>query len=189
MNLLDAAPVQRHRLTVDDYHRMGEAGVLGPDARVELIEGEVLDMAPMGSQHFWMLSRLNRLLVPAVADRAIVVSQAPIRLDAHNEPEPDFAILRMRSAGHAGALPTARDTLLVIEVSDTTLAYDLRTKSTLYARHGVPEYWVFDLPARTLRFFRAPSGDRYTDITATETPGRIALPGLPDLEVDFAGLM
>lgn len=189
MNLLDVAPVQRHRLTVEEYHRMGETGVLGPDARVELIEGEVLDMAPTGSKHYSLVARLHRLPSAAVGDGAFVASQSPLHLDRHNEPEPDLALSRPRADFYADALPTARDALLVIEVSDPTLAYDLRTKAALYARHGVPEYWVFDLPARTLRFFRAASGDRYTDITATETPGRIALPGLPVLDADFAGLL
>ena len=189
MELLEEAPVQRHRLSVDDYHRMGEVGVLTRDSRVELIEGEVLDTPAMGTRHHSMVSRLTRMLVQAAGEKALITAQLSMRLDRYNEPEPDLAVLLPRDDFYANALPTGRDALLVIEVSDSTVAYDLRTKAPLYARHGVPEYWVFDLPARTLRFFRQPVGDRYTDITATETPGRIAIPGLSGAEIDLTGAL
>lgn len=94
-------------------------------------------------------------------------------------------MLKWRDDFYATVHPTGHDAYLVIEIADSTLAYDLRVKAPLYARHGVPECWVFDLPAKTLRFYRQPVGDAYTDITSTETPGRLALPGLAGIEIDL----
>lgn len=186
MELLDVVPLQRHRLSVEAYHRMAETGVLPRNARVELIEGEVLDMATVGTRHYAMVSRLTRLIVQAVGNRAVVAPQLPIVLDNFSEPETDLAVLLPRDDFYASKLPTGRDALLVIEVADSSIDYDLRVKAPLYARHGVPEYWVVDLNARALRFFRACDGERYTDITATETPRRLALPGV---EIDLGGAL
>jgi Uma2 family endonuclease len=156
---------------------------------VELIEGEVIDMAPTGSRHWSVVSRLSRILMLAVGERAIVATQSALRLGPRNEPQPDLAVLKPRDDFYAGALPAAADTLLVIEVADSTAAYDRQVKAPLYARHGVPELWIVDLDAGQLRFLRRPDGERYTDITATETPGLTALPGLGDVRVDLAGLL
>ncbi len=189
MDLLEAVQIKRHRLTVEQFHRMGEAGVLAPDARVELIEGNVVEMAPIGSRHYAAVSRLARLLVQALESRAIVSSQLSIRLDHMSELKPDVAIYKPRDDFYAGGLPTATDALLVIEISDTALDYDVRIKGPLYARHGVPEYWIFDLPARALRVFRKPRGDEYTVVKARETPDVVTLPGLQGLSVDLAGVL
>ena len=145
MDELEEPRVARHKLTVEEYYRMAEVGVLAHDARVELIEGEVIDMAPIGSKHYSAVARLHRMLQLAWADKAMVVAQSPLRLSKRSEPEPDIVVLKPRDDFYASALPTGPDSLLVVEVSDTTLAYDVRIKAPLYARHGVPEYWVFDL--------------------------------------------
>jgi Uma2 family endonuclease len=189
MGALDSPVVQRHRLSVEEYHRMAESGVLAPDARVELIDGEVMDMAPIGSRHASVVKRLNALLVQAVGARAVVSVQDPIRLGLRSEPQPDLALLAPRADFYAGALPGAADTLLVIEVADSTSAYDRQIKAPLYARHGVPELWIVDLDASLMRFFRAPQGERYTDITASETPGPTAVGRLPGVSIDLAGIL
>lgn len=188
MEVLEEPRILRHRITVDDYYRMAEVGVLAPDARVELIDGEVIDMAPMGTRHRYVVMSLTRLLLRAVGDAALVSAQLPLRLGDQSEPEPDLALLKSRADGYATVMPGGKDTLLVIEVSDTTLAYDVRIKAPLYARHGVPELWVVDLAGGLLRRFGAPEGDAWGDASATANPGRVALPGLPGIAVDLAGL-
>lgn len=181
--------VQRHRLTVEQYHRMAETGVLAHDARVELIEGVIVDRAPIGSRHAAAVKKLNALLTSAVGARAIVSVQDPIRLGDRSEPQPDLALLRPREDFYADSTPTAADTLLVIEVSQATAAYDRQVKVPLYAQHGVPEVWIVDLDFSLVRFYRKPQADRYLDITATETPGPTPLPALPGVTIDLSGLL
>ena len=130
---------QRHRLTVAEYHRMGDTGIFSPEARVELIEGEVIDMPPIGSLHAGTVSYLVEVLRPACGGWAIVRTQNPVFLDLRSEPQPDVALLRPRPDFYRNAHPTPTDVFLIVEVADTTLAYDTQIKLPLYARHGVPE--------------------------------------------------
>lgn len=181
--------VLRHRLTVQQYRRMAEAGVLAPDARVELIEGVIVDMAPIGSRHAAAVNKLTRALTAAVGTRAIVSVQNPLRLGERSEPQPDLALLRPRADFYAESPPTAADALLVIEVAQATAAYDRGVKVPLYAQHGVPEVWIVDLDFSLVRFFRSPLGDRYLDVTATETPGPTPVALLPGVTVDLSGVL
>lgn len=160
---------RRHRLTVDDYHRMAEVGLLPPDARVELIEGEIIDMAPFGSEHGAIVDWLAEHLILAAKGTAIVRVQGAIRLGTGSEPQPDIAVLKPRPDRYAKNQPTANDVLLVIEVSDTTLLHDLEKKGPLYARHGIPEYWVIDVAARRVRVFRAPRGGTFAEASVVES--------------------
>jgi Uma2 family endonuclease len=137
----------KHRLTRDEYYRMAETGILAPDARVELVEGEIIDMAPIGSPHAARVSRLAKIFTLALAERAIVNVQNPLVLNEYSEPEPDITVLRYREDFYAGGHPRPEDVLLVIEVADTSLQYDRDVKLPLYAAHGIPEYWLVDLPA------------------------------------------
>lgn len=189
MDVLDEPLLQRHLLSVDQFHLMGEAGVLAPDARVELIEGEVIEMAPMGSRHFSAAARLNQLLSAAVGTRAIVGVQLPLRLGTRSEPQPDLCVLKPREDFYATALPEAADALLVVEVSDRTLAYDVRVKSRLYARHAIPEVWVFDLVTPLLRVFTHPQDGEYTQTREIPAPGPMALPGLDEGVVDLSEVL
>ena len=187
MDELEEPRVARHKLTAEEYYRMAEVGVLAHDAHIELIEGEVIDMAPIGTKHYWAVTTLNRLLQRAVGDAAVVVVQSPLRLGPHSEPEPDVMLLKPGLS--TSALPTGPDTLLVIEVSDTTLAYDVRIKAPLYARHGVPELWILDLSGKALRCLRNPVGDTWTEISILSQPGTLALPGLPGITLNLEGLL
>lgn len=180
--------MQRHRVTVAEYYRMAEAGVLAPDARVELIEGEIVDLAPMKAGHASVVGRLSGLLSRAAADRAWVWCQLPLRLSDRSEPEPDLMLLKPRTDFYRTAHPTAADVLLLIEVADTTLAYDRGIKVPLYARHGVGEVWIIDLDNKLVRFFRQPAGDTYAEITATETPGVTPIAALPGVSLDLRGV-
>ena len=151
--------VTRRRFTVHDYHRMAEVGILHDDERVELIEGDIVEMTPIGSRHAMCVIRLTRLLVPLVGDRALVSPQNPVRLGERLEPQPDMAVIRVRDYGDS--LPGPDDVLLLIEVSDTTLAYDRNIKLPLYARAGIPEVWILDLTGDTIERNTDPSGDGY----------------------------
>ena len=134
-----------HRLTVDDYYRMAEAGVLSPDDRTELIEGEIIDMAPIGSAHADVVMLLTKRLFRAVGDSAEVRAQVPVRLSLRSSRSPISPSSRQRPQAIDARIRRADDVLLLIEVSDTTLRYDLDVKARLYATHGIPEYWVVDL--------------------------------------------
>lgn len=148
----------RHLISVDAFHRMGETGILGPRERVELIDGEIIDMSPIGVLHAAIVARLASHFSQRLGPMGVVWCQNPLRLDDISEPEPDIAILRPRADFYMTAHPGAADVLLVIEVADTSLAYDLGTKVPLYARHGIPEVWVIDAATRQTRVFRRPVG-------------------------------
>lgn len=189
MEVLDRPVVVRHRLTVDDYYKMADTGVLGPEAKVELINGEIIDMPPMGSRHGSRVMRLERLLHSAVRTQAMVRTQMPLRLNKFDEPEPDLALVKPRDDFYEGAHPSAPDTLLAIEVAETSARYDREIKVPLYAKHGVPEVWIVDLEAGLVRFYRQPVGERYTDITATETPGPTPVAALPGITIDLTDVL
>ena len=189
MGLLEGFAELKHRISVDAYHRMAEAGAFTPDARIELIEGEIFDMAPIGKSHASIVDRLNRMLVLAAGDLAIVRVQGPVLMGDHSEPEPDLALLRPRADFYREVAPAAADVLLIVEVSDTTQRYDRRVKVPLYARHGVPEVWVIDLENRLVHFHRKPSGDGYADISATEEPGVTPVSALPGMAIDLSGIL
>lgn len=175
-----AAVARRHRFDVEAYHRLGETGVLAPDARVELIEGDIVDMAPIGWRHAGVVNRLTRLLVIGAGDAAIVSVQNPVRLSRTSEPQPDLMLL-VPDMTHAQRLPEPADVLLVIEVADATLAYDRAFESGLYARHGIVETWVVDAQRGSVEAMRAPRDGRYAErsvVTAPETLAPVALPAL-----------
>lgn len=174
-----------HLLTVHDYYRMAEVGLLSPDDRTELIEGEIIDMPPIGDRHAAVVRALNTRLVWAVGDAAEVSTQLPVRLSVRSEPQPDFAIVKAKRGGYRKH-PLPSDVLLLIEVSDSTLRYDLGKRASLYAAHGIPEYWVFDLQRNRVWCYRQPSGGAYKerdDVAA----GALALPGV-DATIELADL-
>jgi Uma2 family endonuclease len=181
--------LRRHRLTVDEYHRMTGSGVLPEDARVELIEGEVVDMAPMRSRHASVVARLMAAFSSQVAGQALVWCQLPLRLGPQSEPEPDLMLLAPREDFYAGAHPAAADVLLLVEVSDTTARYDRSVKLPLYARHGVREVWIIDLDNGLLRTCRAPLGDIYTEVVETARPGLLSPQALPGVSIDASKLL
>ena len=171
--------VTRWRFTVHDYHRMGEAGILHEDDRVELIEGELVEITAIGTRHFSCVNRLNRLLVMHVGDEAVVSVQNPVRLNDYTEPQPDVAVIMTRD--YRESLPMPEDVVLLVEVSDTTLAYDRGIKLPLYARAGIGEIWIVNLPGETIERYTAPSADGYRHADQKDlgqTLESISLPGL-----------
>lgn len=156
--------ISRHYFTAAEFERMGEAGIFRKDARLELLEGEIIEMSPIGSRHAACVNILSRLLNLAIGDRAIVSTQNPLRLDDFSEPQPDVALLRLRDDFYRDALPSPSDVLLVIEVADTTVGYDRQVKLPLYARAGIGEVWIVNLPESQLEIYAAPAGDAYQTI-------------------------
>jgi len=181
LGLLSRYPaVSRRLLTVDEYHRMGEVGILTEDDRVELIEGELVAMAPIGSEHISASNALNRLLVLAVGDRGIVSVGNPVRLTRRSEPQPDFTVLRLRD-GYRTTLPRPEDTMLAVEVANTSLDYDRKVKVALYARSGIPEVWIVNLATEEVEVYRSPVADSYTSVAlagGSETLTIQAIPGV-----------
>jgi Uma2 family endonuclease len=169
---------------------MGEVGILTPEDRVELIEGELIQKAPSGPEHAGAVEGLTDSLVRLVADRASVRVGLPIRLGDHSEPEPDLALVTRRQDRYRHAHPTAQDVLLLIEVAQSSLAFDRTAKLRLYAAQGIREYWIVNLPERCIEVCRAPQGDRYASVTRV-TPGTAlepeALPGVILRVADLLG--
>jgi Uma2 family endonuclease len=153
--------VERHHFNVDEYYRMGAAGIFSEDDRVELIEGEVIRMSPIGSRHAACVARLTRLFSRKSEDEAIVWIQNPIRLDEYSEPQPDLALLHPRDDFYAEDHPTPADVLLLVEVADTSIEYDRVIKVPLYARAGIMEVWLVDLTRDTVELYAQPLNGAY----------------------------
>jgi Uma2 family endonuclease len=187
-----SSPIQhppcRHAYSVDDYYRMAETGILRPGDRVELIEGEIIDRAPIGSRHAAAVNRISNILKLSVGTQAIVAIQNPVRLDRHSEPQPDIALLHPHADFYAAAHPGPADVLLIIEVADSTLRYDRDTKLPLYARHGIPEVWLVDIDNNSFTIHRTPQAAGYAHTQTLESLVRIEVPGLAGVTVDFCGL-
>lgn len=186
MSILMQEWPRRHRITIEHYYRMAEAGLFAPDARVELIEGEIVDMPPMGSRHAGKSARLADLLVGALAGRASVRQQLPVSLGSDTEPQPDLAVVKLRADYYESAHPTAEEVLLIVEISDATLRYDREVKGPLYARHAIPELWIVDLQNEQIHFHRAPVRGQYALVTSTAGPGVTPIAALPGAAVDLS---
>jgi Uma2 family endonuclease len=161
---------------------MAEVGILRDDDPVELIEGEIVEMAAMGNRHFLAVTRLNHLFVRAVGERALVSVQMSLRLSRDSVPEPDLVLLRPRP-DYRERGPHAEDALLLVEVSDTTLAYDRGTKVPLYAHAGIPEVWIVDVEGEAVEVYRRPGAGRYQDVERVGCGGRVNPGAFPELSV------
>ena len=179
---------RRHRLTVAEYYRMGEAGILAPDARVELIDGEIIDMAPPGHRHAGTVDQLALALSSAVNGRAHVRVQNPLRLDDHSEPQPDVSVLRRRPDFYKSGHPRPVDALLVVEVADTSLRYDRDDKIPLYARHGIPEVWLVDLKTKRFVRYRNPQQGAYASVDQPDLASPVQIVALLETRLDLSTL-
>jgi Uma2 family endonuclease len=163
--------VQRHRFTRQEYERLVDSGGFGPEARVELLDGELWDMTPQGSRHAVACELIVRAMIRLFGDEAAVRGQSPIALDDVSAPEPDIAVMRGSTRQHVGTHPS--DALLLIEVADSSLAHDRGRKLAAYARNGVPEYWIVDLTATRLEVYRDPAGESYGSTRILDASDRI----------------
>jgi Uma2 family endonuclease len=164
----------RHKLSIEDFHQMSRAGILREDSRVELIEGELIDMAPIGSRHASVVSTLSMLFARQVGELVIVSTQNRLSLPPDNEPQPDIAILKPSLDRYRNALPAAEDVLLLIEVADTSVEYDREIKLPLYARHSIPEVWFIDLNRGVLEIHLEPTNKGYRKLLTPDNRETIA---------------
>jgi Uma2 family endonuclease len=181
-----AVEITKRRFTADDYQRMGETGILGPEDRVELIDGEVVAMTPIGPRHGASVDRANRALVTVAGDSAIVRVQGSVRLNLYNEPGPDIVLLRPRADFYASRLPGPADILLVIEIAESSIDYDRDMKARVYAVAGVREYWLADLTKNLVTCYSSPADGAYRNVRRCHAGQSIAPELLPDctIEVD-----
>ncbi len=170
--------VAKRLINREEYYKMAEVGILKPEDRVELINGEIIEMSPIGSRHAAAVRRMARVLSKYLNEKVAISIQSPVVLNDLTEPEPDIAIVEFREDDYAAAHPDAGDVKLVIEVSDSTLDYDLTTKSNLYAAAGIAVYWVVNIDNNIIQRFSKPANGRYEEIDNYTA----------DDEIDFLGV-
>ncbi len=181
------ARAPRRRLTVADYHRMGDAGILHEDDRIELIDGELFQMGSIGTPHMAVVIRLTSRFGALAADRFLVSTQNSIEIPPFSEPQPDLVLLRPRADAYWGARPMPADALLLIEVADSSLAWDRNVKIPMYGRFGVIESWLVDIEHRTFTVFRGPGPEGYR--SSVEVREGVVSPGsFPDIAIRLEDL-
>lgn len=181
--------IARKHFTVEEYYRMGEAGIFTEDDRVELIEGEIIEMSPIGKRHAICVARLTKVFSQFAANRFIVWVQNPLRLNDFSEPQPDITLLQYREDFYAEKDIEPSDAFLVIEVSETTLEYDRSVKTPLYARAGIPETWLVNLTAETIEVYSQPVKGKYKSSGTVRRGETIAPAMLPGLSVAVADVL
>jgi Uma2 family endonuclease len=178
-----------HRFRAADYYRMLEAGILHEDDRVELLGGQVVEMSPSGPLHAATTDRTGDVLAAATAGRALVRRQNPLDLGEWDAPEPDLAVVRPRADYYAEGHPTAADVFWLVEVADSSVVHDQRTKAALYAAAGIREVWVVNVPERVLEIYRAPGPPGYEDRQTHHQGERVAPLAFPELQLAVADLL
>ncbi|MGH2588731.1 MAG: Uma2 family endonuclease [Dehalococcoidia bacterium] len=189
MKLSVPPTIPRRRFTVDEYYCMAEAGILHDDDRVELLDGEIIEMSAIGDKHFISVLRSNTIFSARLAGRALVSVQSPVRLSSGSEPEPDITLLRPRQDFYGTGKPGPEDVLLLIEVSDTTLVYDRDVKLPFYAAAGIPEVWIVDLNAARVLVYREPQDGAYRQTTVVARDGVLSPVAFPDLVLPVAEIV
>lgn len=175
-----------YKLSIDDYHKLGEVGILNEDSRVELIEGELIQMPPIGGPHMWTVTQLNHLLVLAVGRSALVSPQSSVTLPPDSESQPDFAVVKRIPKRDKSVTANTADVLLIVEVSETSLRYDRDIKLRLYAKSGIPEFWVVDVNARQVEVYRDPSGNQYREKSIVPSGEFLHIQALPEARIEVA---
>jgi Uma2 family endonuclease len=181
-DILARHPVPRRRLSVAEFYRLTEIGVLLEGDRVELLEGQLVQMSAIGPRHALAVDALNEILVPAVTGRARVRVQNPVTLDEGSEPQPDFAVVTRQWPGYPKAHPAPADIYLLIEVADSSFNTDSGAKRVIYAKAGVREFWIVDLIDNVVRVHRQPSGYDYLSVTNVMPSEPLAIEGLPGVK-------
>ncbi len=175
--------VVRRLFTVDEYLLMIRAGILNEDGRVELLDGEIVEMTPIGRPHGYCIASLMRSLITGVGSRAVVWPQGPIRLSERSQPEPDLTVLRVRPVSYRDADAESRDVLLLIEVSDSSLRRDREIKLPLYARARIQEYWIADVQGEVVEVYTNPSGSGYALVQRYRRGESVSPETFPDLHI------
>ena len=186
MHSVSAAPT--YQFSVEEYHKLGEAGIFHEDDRVELLNGEIVIMAPIGVRHFKSVRRMIRVFSRLYSGHCLIDAQNPVMIDGHSEPQPDIALLRME-ADLRDSAPIPADVFLLAEVADTSLVYDQTDKREAYARNGIVEYWILDLTRDVLHVFRDTDGRRYRTELTIRGGESIAPLAFPETPVALADLL
>ena len=176
-------------ISIDDYHRMAADGLFAEDDRVELIDGEIVEMTAIGNPHASGVRRLADHLSTSLGRGVLVDVQNPLLLGDWSEPQPDLTVLPRRDDYYLSAAPTALDALLVVEIADSSVAYDRKVKSHLYARHEIREFWLLDLPGKVLEIYRRPGPDGYREVRRLRRGDSIALEAFPDVVFAVSDLL
>jgi Uma2 family endonuclease len=178
-----------HRFTAEEYHRMAETGLLKPDARVELLDGEIIDMSPIGPPHSGATNRLNHWFTERAKGRWIVAVQNPVRLDDYSEPQPDLMLLKPVPDFYGSRHPRPNDVLLLIEVADTSLDVDREKKLPAHARARISEVWIVNVPDKTIEVYREPKLGGYQSVTVIRAGEKASSQAFPDVAVGVAELL
>lgn len=186
--MASAIPLSRYRFSMDQFQGMARAGILAENARIELIDGDLIDMAPVGSRHGSVVALLTRWFVQQGGD-VVVWSQSTIDLSPFSAPQPDIAILAPQTRAYRDALPDAEDVLLVVEVAESSLRYDRLVKAELYARHGIREFWLMNLPERMLEIHRDPEIGAYRTRSILSGDDTASPEACPQIRVPLAPLL
>jgi Uma2 family endonuclease len=187
--IFEKFPPALRLFTADEYEKMAEAGILDEDERVELIAGRILKMSPKGLGHAVANDRATRSLLALLGARAIIRNQNPIRLDDASEPEPDLVLAKPHEKEYADHHPTASEILLVLEVADSSLAYDRNAKSVLYSKSGIPQFLILNLKAREIEDYRNPEPDGYRSKETYRSDESVTLLAFPDVTISVAELL
>jgi len=179
----------QHRFNVKEYYRMAETGVLRPNARVELLDGRIIDMSPIGPFHGGLVNRLIRLFGKLSNGRWMMSAQNPLRLDDHSEPEPDFMLLKPSPDDYTSRHPEPEDVFLLIEVADASLDYDREEKLPAYGRAGIAEVWIINLRNQTVEVHREPHFTGYGSKTILHAGDQAVPQAFPDAVLNVAELL
>ncbi|MGZ8193412.1 MAG: Uma2 family endonuclease [Methylobacter sp.] len=179
----------KHLTNLDEWRRLGEANIFPPESRLELINGEILEMVPIGFNHAGHVIRLLNIFAPLVGNKALINAQNPLQLGDLSEPEPDFMLLKPNDDFYSSRHPNANDVLLLIEVADSSLTFDQNQKLHLYAQHGIPEYWLLNLNDSCLEVYREPNGEVYAEKTTLRAGDTLTLSQLPEITLRIADIL
>ncbi|PYS00123.1 MAG: Uma2 family endonuclease [Acidobacteria bacterium] len=183
------AEVKKRLFTVEEYHQMAEAGILREDDRVELIDGEIIQMSPIGHRHMVCVNRANTLFIQAFGNGAVVSPQNPVRLTDWTEPQPDLVVFKPRADFYAKKEPVPEDVLFMVEIAETTLSYDRKIKLPRYAAAGIPEFWIGDLKNDILHVYRNPGRETYNIALILHPSESISPLAFPDVTFQVGELL
>ncbi|MCK5479207.1 MAG: Uma2 family endonuclease [Methylococcales bacterium] len=180
---------KKHLTNLAEWKKLGEANIFPPESRLELINGEIIEMAPIGSHHASHLKRLNKLFSGLVQESVIIAVQDPLQLGDLSEPEPDFMLLHPSSDFYYENHPVANDVFLLIEIAESSLKFDQNQKLRLYALHNIPEYWLLNVNDTCLEVYRQPYDGLYAEKTTLRSGDKITLSQLTDINIDIADIL
>ncbi len=178
-----------HRFTVNEYHRMGKTGIFREDNRVELIEGRIVDMTPIGSRHASCVDRLNNFFTIKLQKRVIVRVQNPIQLDNLSEPQPDIMLLKYKSDFYAAHHPRPEDVLLLVEVAESSIEYERNVKIPMYARSNIQEVWLVNLAENYVEIYHSPSSEGYELTIQCRHKQKVTPKNFPEAELTASEIL